>query len=92
MGPEGYCPNFNRVKLKTINQYVKDITDTEAGWVFESYQMKQGIGGLKGEDFKIIILDIMGYVKKVCEERRNETFFIATTCNCHGVINLFSLL
>ncbi|MFP4655084.1 MAG: hypothetical protein ACLFMM_05335 [Methanohalobium sp.] len=91
MSPEGYCPNFNRVKLKTITQHVKDLTDTKTGWVFESYQMKQGIGGLKGEDFKIITLDIMGYVKKVCEGRRNETFFIATTCNCHGVVNLFSL-
>jgi hypothetical protein len=91
MGPADYCPNFNRIKLKTITQYVNDLTRVEKGWIFESYQMKQGIGGLKGKDLKAILLDIMEYLKNYYEHKEKKNFFIATTCNCHGVINLFSL-
>jgi hypothetical protein len=85
--------------------------DKLPGWVFESHQMKPGIGGLKGEELKQNLLKIKEFVKKVqennngdkggdksrvednseskAEKMKEKAFFIATTCTCHGVLNLF---
>jgi len=46
--PREYCPTFERKKLKTITEHVRELRHTISGWVFESHQMKPGIGGLKG--------------------------------------------
>lgn len=96
-GPRDRCPTFGRNKPKTITEYTGELNKTIPGWVFESHQMKPGIGGLKGEEFKRNILEIMKFVSTLQEERslkkpekpEERAFFIATTCTCHGVLNLF---
>ncbi len=97
MGPEKYCYNFKREKPETITAYVRKLLPLYTGWVFESCQMKPGIGGIKGIDFKECMLSLMGHVKKVNEKREtcsfgDRVFFIATTCNCHGVMNLLEVV
>jgi hypothetical protein len=96
-GPRDRCPTFGRKKPKTITEYTRELIHSIPGWVFESHQMKPGIGGLKGIEFKQNMLEIMEFVKRVQEERNSKkpeqikerVFFIATTCTCHGVLNLF---
>lgn len=114
-GPRDRCPTFGRKKPETITEYAGKLVDKFPGWIFESHQMKPGIGGLKGEELKQNLLEITEFVKKVQEnnngdkaKEKNKTknitkddygngaekikeraFFIATTCTCHGVLNLF---
>jgi hypothetical protein len=110
-GPRDRCPTFGRKKPETITEYTGKLVDKFPGWVFESHQMKPGIGGLKGEELKQNLLEIMEFVKKVQENKNRDkerdksrteddngnrtekieekAFFIATTCTCHGVLNLF---
>ncbi|MDG6242806.1 MAG: hypothetical protein QCH31_00230 [Methanolobus sp.] len=97
MGPENYCYSFKREKPETITADVRKLLFSHRGFVFESCQMKPGIGGIKGEDFKEHMLSIMGYVKAVNEKRDKHSaedrfFFIATTCNCHGIMNLLEVV
>lgn len=114
-GPRDRCPTFGRKKPETITEYTGKLANKIQGWVFESHQMKPGIGGLKGEELKQNLLEITEFVKKVQENNNRDTdkeenktknitkdyygnraekikekaFFIATTCTCHGVLNLF---
>ncbi|AKB85262.1 hypothetical protein [Methanococcoides methylutens] len=93
MGQADYCYNFKREKPQTITSYVSDLAPEYAGWVFESCQMKAGIGGIRGVDFKENMLSILEHVKSICENAADDpidekVFFVATTCNCHGVLNL----
>lgn len=110
-GPRAHCPTFGRNKPETITEYAKKLLDELPGWVFESHQMKPGIGGLKGEELKQNLLEIAEFIMKVqenmkvdkakdksraedddgnkAENLKEKTFFIATTCTCHGVLNLF---
>ncbi|AKB32536.1 hypothetical protein MSSIH_1846 [Methanosarcina siciliae HI350] len=96
-GPRDRCPIFGRDKPRTITEYTGELNKTIQGWVFESHQMKPGVGGLKGGEFKRNILEIMEFVSTLQEERslkkpekpEERAFFIATTCTCHGVLNLF---
>lgn len=98
-GPENFCPNFRREKTKTVTNYVRDLSPYIKGWVFESYQMKPGIGAMRGTDIKQNLLEISEYVHSLYTSdgkvgdttATKESFFIATTCNCHGVINLFQI-
>jgi hypothetical protein len=97
-GPERFCPNFRREKPKTITNYVRDVRSHTKGWVFESYQMKPGIGAMKGVDMKQNLLEISEYVNsfdisngRIDRRAAEDIFFIATTCNCHGVVNLFRI-
>lgn len=95
-GPRDRCPTFGWKKSETITGYIKILQDLP-GWVFESYQMKPGIGGLKGNEFKQNLLEILEFLRAFEENRSEEgfenledrTFFVATTCTCHGVLNLF---
>ncbi|MBP1908145.1 hypothetical protein [Methanolobus bombayensis] len=97
MGPKDYCYNFKREKPETITAYVRKLLPSYKGWVFESCQMKPGIGGIMGVDFKEYMLSLMEYVKYVHEKRdfcpvEDRVFFIATTCNCHGIMNLLDVV
>lgn len=96
-GPREACPTFGRKKPKTITEYTRELRHTISGWVFESHQMKPGIGGLKGLELKKNMLEILEFIKRLQESKsekkferiENRIFFIATTCTCHGVLNLF---
>ncbi|HET8685360.1 MAG TPA: hypothetical protein VFM18_01700 [Methanosarcina sp.] len=96
-GPRDRCPTFGRKKPETITEYTRKFLRNLPGWVFESHQMKPGIGGLKGREFKQNMLEILEFLRKFKEDAEAErfesvedrTFFVATTCTCHGVLNLF---
>jgi hypothetical protein len=110
-GPRMHCPTFEREKPQTVTEYVRKLTKNLHGWVFESYQMKPGIGGLKGADLKQNLLEILEFLKSYKSENvggskaynnfyaefkgrglSKKFFFIATTCTCHGVLNLFFII
>ena len=96
-GPRDRCPTFGRKKPETITEYARKLLQHLPGWVFESYQMKPGIGGLKGDEFKQNLLEILEFLRSIKENRsenkfenlEDRTFFVATTCTCHGVLNMF---
>jgi hypothetical protein len=98
-GPEKFCPTFKRYKPETITNYVKYLFPYIKGWVFESYQIEPGIGAIKGVDVKDNLLQISEYIHslKICDDKitnmdiKKQIFFIATTCNCHGVVNLLRI-
>lgn len=97
IGQADYCYNFKREKPKTITTYVSGLVPEYAGWIFESCQMKAGIGGIRGVDFKSNMLSIIEHVKGICSNADdqpigNKVFFVATTCNCHGILNLFHIV
>lgn len=78
---------------------MRDLFPLINGWVFESYQMKPGIGAMKGADVKQNLLEMFEYVhsqgaygnKTGGVVTPKNIFFIATACNCHGVVNLFKI-
>ena len=98
-GPISYCPTFQRKKPVTITEYLKNYYGTinsvnikkdkitEIVIINESYQLMPGLGGLKGEDIQNSLkilrenLDILN--------KQEFNIIIATTCNCHGVINFY---
>lgn len=98
-GPISYCPNFKREKPKTITQYLKSYYGTsnsinirkeeisEITIINESYQLLPGLGGLKGNDIR----DILKVLRNNMDLLSHQKFdmIIATTCNCHGVINFY---
>ncbi|WP_048051309.1 hypothetical protein [Methanosarcina soligelidi] len=96
-GPRDRCPAFGRKKPRTITEYTRELVHSVPGWVFESHQMKPGTGGLKGAEFRQNILEILEFLgniqcggnEKKPEKIEDRAFFIATTCTCHGVLNLF---
>jgi hypothetical protein len=96
-GPGDRCPTFGRKKPETITEYTGRLLRNLPGWIFESHQMKPGTGGLKGREFKQNLLEILEFLKAFKENGSGErfenledrAFFIATTCTCHGVLNLF---
>lgn len=99
-GPRDRCPTFGRKKPETITEYTRRILRSLPGWVFESHQMKPGTGGLKGREFKQNLLEILEYLRVFKEDKsgkrfenlEDRTFFVATTCTCHGVLNLFYVI
>jgi hypothetical protein len=96
-GQESYCRTFARKKPRTITSYVRDLTSSYPGQVFESYQMKPGIGGIRGSDLRRNMVSAMGHVLTLRqspqehEEIKKSSFFIATTCNCHGILTLMQV-
>lgn len=95
-GQEGYCYTFKRVKPRTITSYVCELSHFRAGWVFESSQMGPGIGGIHGKDLRNNLVAAMKHVRQLKEESATpsamgRTFFIATTCNCHGILNMLQV-
>lgn len=93
-GQEDYCRTFSREKPRTITSYAMEATLTHPGQVFNSYQMRPGIGGIKGVHLKENMISAMGYVRSIMEDPleypslRERSFFIASTCNCHGILTL----
>ncbi|MDW7733359.1 MAG: hypothetical protein SCH66_13150 [Methanolobus sp.] len=96
-GQEGYCYTYKRVKPRTITSYVRELSHDRAGWVFESCQMGPGIGGIRGKDLRDNLVSVMRHLRQLKEEPSTPaatdlTFFIATTCNCHGILNMLQVI
>ncbi len=98
-GPENYCPNFNREKSLTITRYLKNYYKVYNNFIIleenipriiiiiESHQLSPGLGGLKVEDINHILKNLEEKLDIISNEEFN--LIIATTCNCHGVVNFF---
>ena len=98
-GPEIYCPNFEREKPITITRYLKIYYEINNNFrlkeddilriivINESYQLMPGLGGLKGEDLNFILKRLNEKLDIISIQKFN--LIIATTCNCHGVINFY---
>jgi hypothetical protein len=98
-GPLIYCPNFKREKDITITQYLKDffhsneIVKIEKNdiinifIIIESQQLIAGLGGLNGKDINFILKEVNNNIEIFNNQEFNIT--IATTCNCHGVVNFY---
>ena len=102
LGPISYCPTFKREKPITITQYLKNYygisnmvkirkeDNSEIIIINESYQLMPGLGGLKGNDIQNILVLLHDNMKFISE--KNINVIIATTCNCHGVINFYDVV
>lgn len=98
-GPLNYCPNFKRDKPMTITSYLRDyfnvlnIVNVELNEFYnifiisESYQLMPGLGGLKGKDINFIFEKLNKNLNVLLNQKCNV--IVATTCNCHGVINFY---
>lgn len=98
-GPISYCPNFKREKPQTITQSLKSYFGTsnsvnirkeeisEITIINESYQLLPGLGGLNGNDIQNM-LKVLRDNKDFLSHQKFD-LIIATTCNCHGVINFY---
>ncbi len=98
-GPISYCPNFKREKPQTITQYLKSYYGTsnlvrikkeeiyEISIINESYQLMPGLGGLKGNDIQSILKFLQDNMDILSHQKFD--MIIATTCNCHGVVNFY---
>jgi hypothetical protein len=98
-GPLYYCPNFKREKDITITQYLKDfyhcnkIISVEKNEIInitiiiESEQLEAGLGGLRAKDISLILKELKHDLNLINIQKYNV--IIATTCNCHGVINFY---
>lgn len=98
-GPLNYCPNFKRDKDTTITQYLKKFYNISEIFnlenndtvnitiIIESQQLKAGLGGLKGRDINLILKELKNNIELFKTQKCNA--IIATTCNCHGVINFY---
>ena len=98
-GPLKYCPNFKREKPISISSYLKNYFEAKdvikiikkdfikIMILAESYQLMPGLGGLKGKHIKMIIDTLNKSINSLLKV--SFKCIIATTCNCHGVINFF---
>ena len=100
-GPPKYCPNFEREKPITITKYIQtfynvsktfNLLEKEGKLVItiHSFQLKPGLGGLKGKDLYMILSELSHNLESVRKNRMK--FIIGTSCNCHGVLNYFKPL
>ncbi|TFF92819.1 MAG: hypothetical protein EU544_06805 [Promethearchaeota archaeon] len=101
MGPPGYCPNFDREKPITITKYLQESFKVSGNFqihsnhkkaliiILESQQLTAGLGGLKGSD----LLNVFDNLQANLSILKKEFYLaIATTCNCHGVLNFFKAI
>jgi hypothetical protein len=100
-GPANYCPNFKREKPITITEYVREFYGLKGCTkiikkkipqiiiVIESYQLQSGLGGLLGKDIHYILKKLGKNLKLFSE--KEFRLIIATTCNCHGVLDFYKV-
>lgn len=91
-GPEGYCPTFARKKPLSIASHAREATLVCPGQVFESIQLKPGIGGIRGSELRDGLISAMSHACAFTKGQRScdicGAFFVATACNCHGIISV----
>ena len=92
-GPVGYCPNFLRKKPITVSDFVKTLfsfsTSEYQPVFFESTQIIPGLGGIESCNLKDGLEKIMQTLQN---PKLVKKIIISTTCNCHGVSSVYTLL
>ena len=91
IAPIDYCPHHHRNKPHTITEIVKQIKSPNI-WNFtlESHQVQPGLGVIYGKELKSLVINCLKQIHTNLESNRKFILLIATTCNCHGVINGFA--
>lgn len=88
--PIDFCPYHKRVKSQTITDLCKKmILHGVHSYIIESHQVKAGLGMIHGNELKNTLLSYLKKLKNDMENAQTHLATIATTCNCHGVINAF---
>jgi hypothetical protein len=88
-GPAEFCPNFHRIKPLTVSETVDHIIPKD--WIkyhLVSQQIAPGLGGLIGSD---VIIALNEFKKILHNQKKTECIGIATSCNCHGVLEGWTL-
>jgi hypothetical protein len=97
-GPLNYCPNFNREKPMTITKFLTEFFKANKNFHFneeskkviliiESKQLRGGLGGIPGSTLQLIISNLEKNLSWM--KGNNFELTIATSCNCHGVVNFY---
>jgi hypothetical protein len=90
--PLDFCPHHQREKSQTITQISKKIQISDVfNLTIESYQVKPGLGIIYGQELKNKLVELLRYIQLKKRTNSLAIFFVSTTCNCHGVLNMFSL-
>jgi len=90
--PLDYCPHHNRDKPQTITEISQAISIPDLrNFTIESHQVQPGLGIINGLELKQVIVDCFREIHKNFESNLDSMFFNSTTCNCHGVLNVFSV-
>ena len=90
--PLNYCPHHHREKPQTITEISQNIAlHNISNYTLESHQVQPGLGLILGEELKHLILNCLNQIKQNLSSNQSSEFIVSTTCNCHGVINVFSL-
>lgn len=86
-GPKGYCPHFHRVKPITVSDFINQFFHLDSNFFhFISTQITAGLGGISRNDLKNYINRVLEILK---HSKLDEKCTIATSCNCHGVIEQY---
>lgn len=86
-GPKGYCPQFHRTKPITVSDFINQFFHPESNFFhFISTQITAGLGGISYNDLKNYINRVLELLK---HPKLDENYTIATSCNCHGVIEQY---
>ncbi len=89
--PLDYCSPHDRKKPYTITEIAKNAKiDGIKNYIIESHQVNPGLGLIHGQELKSMILKCLRTIQKNIKINQKSCFMIATTCNCHGVINCFT--
>ena len=90
--PADYCPYHKREKPLTITQISKDIQLADIrNFTLESHQVQPGLGLLWGNELKNTLINILNFIIERKKMNLPASFFVSTCCNCHGVLNVFTI-
>ena len=84
IGDPNWCPKQQIKKNLTITEFVKKIFPSPILFLFESIQVSLNLGGIQGKE----IVDAFHRLDEIIQGNPfPDSIIIATTCNCHGVID-----
>ncbi|MHA1791748.1 MAG: NAD-binding protein [Promethearchaeota archaeon] len=92
-GALDFCPHRGKVQREplfmNIRNCLSEIKNLDLFAVFESKQLAPGIGAIQWDDI-IYFLNKLNNLLNTLNKKKN--IVIGTACNCHGVINGFSIV
>jgi hypothetical protein len=83
MGPKEFCALQHLTKQQSITEIVHDFFKTSDFFLFESEQLGPCVGGILGTSLK----KAMNALHWLVTPAKINQIKIATTCNCHGVLD-----
>jgi len=88
MGKPGYCSYHKIQKGKTVTNVLQEFFKEKSTIIFKSHQISAGLGGIRGDDIKSIVLNLKNALPLL---KLPKTVYIGTSCNCHGVVDKLEL-